>query len=201
MPETICEVGCGAGEVLKQLQESMDNECVFWGYEISPQAFELCKRRANEKLHFKMADITQENDAFFDMILVLDVLEHLEDYFSFLRGINSKGQYKIFHIPLDLSVQTILRSNALIKRRELHAHIHYFTKEIALQVLKDVGYEVLDFCYTTPAIDLPVEGTGNEIRRKLMRLPRKLLFSLNADLAAHTLGGWSLIVLAQASHY
>ncbi len=51
-PRTICEVGCGAGEVLKQLQERMDPACSFWGYEISPQAFELCKPRANEKLHF-----------------------------------------------------------------------------------------------------------------------------------------------------
>ena len=30
-PETICEVGCGAGEVLKQLQGKMDVTCSFWG--------------------------------------------------------------------------------------------------------------------------------------------------------------------------
>ncbi len=30
VPKTICEVGCGAGEVLRQLQEQMDNECLFW---------------------------------------------------------------------------------------------------------------------------------------------------------------------------
>src|SRR5690242_7906120 len=64
MPETICEVGCGAGEVLKQLQEKMDSECIFWGYEISPQAFELCKSRANASLHFKLMDIKEEKDAY-----------------------------------------------------------------------------------------------------------------------------------------
>jgi ubiquinone/menaquinone biosynthesis C-methylase UbiE len=57
VPKTICEVGCGAGEILKQLQENMDNQCMLCGYEISPQAFELCKSRENEKLHFKLADI------------------------------------------------------------------------------------------------------------------------------------------------
>jgi hypothetical protein len=31
-PETICEVGCGVGEVLKQLQRKMDSACTFWGY-------------------------------------------------------------------------------------------------------------------------------------------------------------------------
>src|SRR5438094_3894325 len=86
-PKTICEVGCGAGEVLKQLQEQMDSNCLFWGYDISPQAFELSKGRASERLHFKMADIRNEQDAFFDIILIMDVIEHLEDYFSFLREI------------------------------------------------------------------------------------------------------------------
>ncbi len=81
VPKTICEVGCGAGEILKQLQEKMDSDCTFWGYEISPQAFELCKDRANEKLHFKLADIKQEQDTIFDVILLMDVIEHLEDYF------------------------------------------------------------------------------------------------------------------------
>ena len=40
-PTTICEAGSGAGEVLRQLQQNMTEECIFWGYNISPQAFEL----------------------------------------------------------------------------------------------------------------------------------------------------------------
>jgi ubiquinone/menaquinone biosynthesis C-methylase UbiE len=36
-PKTICDVGCGAGEVLRQLQASLDSDCRFWGYDISPQ--------------------------------------------------------------------------------------------------------------------------------------------------------------------
>src|SRR5690349_137189 len=67
-PGTICEVGCGAGEILKQLQEKMDTACEFWGYEISPQAFELSKSRANERLHFKLEDFRLEKDAYFDLI-------------------------------------------------------------------------------------------------------------------------------------
>jgi SAM-dependent methyltransferase len=192
VPKTICEVGCGAGEVLKQLQEQMSSECLLWGYDISPQALELSKSRANERLQFKLADIRQEQKAFFDLILIMDVIEHLEDYFSFLRDIRSKSHYTIFHIPLDLSVQTILRRNGLLKVRESYGHIHYFTKEIAIRSLKDVGYEVLDSFYTARATELPT----HEIRRNLLKLPRKLLFSLNQDLAAHVLGGWSLLVLA-----
>jgi ubiquinone/menaquinone biosynthesis C-methylase UbiE len=192
-PKTICDVGCGAGEVLKQLQEHMDCNCLFWGYDVSPQAFELSQSRANERLHFKLMDIQQEQDVFFDLILLMDVIEHLEDYFDFLRVIKPKSDYKIFHIPLDLSVQTVLRSNGLLKVRKSYGHIHYFTKEVALQMLKDLNYEVLDYFYTPRSIELP----STEITRKLLRLPRKILFAIHQDLAAHVLGGFSLLILAK----
>ncbi len=58
-PKTICDVGCGAGEILKLVQERMDDESMFWGYEISPQAFELCQSRANERLHSSDSDSLQ----------------------------------------------------------------------------------------------------------------------------------------------
>jgi len=177
-PRTICEVGCGAGEVLRKLQEQMDTTCLFWGYEISPQAFELCQSRANEGLHFKLADIRQEQDTFFDLILIMDVIEHLEDYFSFLRDIKSKSDYKIIHIPLDLSVQSILRRNALLSVREAYGHIHYFTKDIALRALKDAGYEVLDYFYAPRSI-----GLANTIGKKLLIAPRMFFFAIHRDWA------------------
>ncbi len=156
-PKSICDVGCGAGEVLSQLQKSLDRACVFRGYDISPQALSLARSRANDKLQFVLGDVRSENGAFFDLILVLDVIEHLEDYWSFLRQLKMKSRYKIFHIPLDLSVQTVFRQNALLKRRNLYAHMHYFTKETALQTLRDTDYEVLDYFYTPRSIEF---GSG-----------------------------------------
>jgi ubiquinone/menaquinone biosynthesis C-methylase UbiE len=192
-PETVCEVGCGAGEVLRQLQMRMVESCMFWGYDISPQALALAESRANDRLQFIFADIRREDTQVFDLILVLDVIEHLDDYLSFLKEIRPKGQYKVFHIPLDLSVQTVLRSRGLLKVREAYGHLHYFTKETALLTLQEAGYDILDYRYTARAIEEPT----HEIKRKLLKLPRKLLFSIHNDLAAHLLGGWSLLVLAR----
>lgn len=191
-PRTICEVGCGAGEVLKRLQEKMDSECSFWGYEISPQAFELCQLRANERLHFMLADIRQEKDTYFDLILILDVIEHLEDYFSFLRDIKPKSEYKIIHLPLDLSVQGLVRPNSLLGVRSAYGHIHYFTKDVALQMLKDVGYEVLDYFYAPRSI-----GLADNFAKKLLIPPRLLFYSIHKDLAVLVLGGYSLLILAK----
>lgn len=188
-PKTICEVGCGAGEILRQLQQRLDKDCLFWGYEISPQAFALCKQRANERLRFELKDILQDKDAFFDLIVLIDLIEHLEDYFSFLRGVKPKSVFKILHIPLDLSVQMVLRGSPIMRTRESVGHLHYFTKEIALAILRDVGYEVLDWFY----VELPLKS----VNRYIAYAPRRLFFAIHEDLAVQIMGGYSLMVLAQ----
>jgi SAM-dependent methyltransferase len=190
-PKSICDVGCGAGEVLKLLQQGTSDTCVLWGYDISPQALKMSESRANEKLRFKQANLSEE-DAFFDILLVLDVFEHVPDYYGFLGGIRSKGDLKIFHIPLDLSVQAVLRKGGLLKRRSLYGHIHYFTKETALETLRDAGYELLDHFYTPRCIDL-----ARETIQKMAVLPRKACFAINEDFTVRVLGGYSLLVLAR----
>lgn len=193
-PKSICEVGCGSGEVLNQLYQNMPGDTVFTGYEISPQAFEVCRGKAKERLRFYLNDLDEDNqDLFFDMVLVIDVLEHVEDYIGFLKKLRSKGRYKIFHIPLELSVQAVLRRSRLLVSRQKFGHIHYFTKETALAVLKDTGYEILDSLYTASSLDLPCES----FLSLLAKLPRKIFFPLNSDITARTLGGFSLLVLAK----
>lgn len=127
------------------------------------------------------------------MVLAIDVFEHVEDYFGFLRKLWEKAEYKIFHIPLDLSVQTVFRSSPILKERKTVGHIHYFTKETALETLKDTGYSIIDHFYTGGSLELPNRGW----RANLLRIPRKLAFSLNKDLSVRLLGGYSLMVLAK----
>jgi cyclopropane fatty-acyl-phospholipid synthase-like methyltransferase len=191
-PKTIAEAGCGAGEVLKILQQRMDSACRFWGYDISPQAIKLCESRANEKIRFILGEVSADQEAHFDLILVLDVIEHVEDYFGFLRGIHPKSSLKILHIPLDLSVQAVLRRRGLLIRRERYGHIHYFTKETALSTVTESGYEILDYFFTPRCIEL-----ANTLLQKIARLPRVVSFSIHQDLAVRILGGYSLLVLAK----
>lgn len=190
-PTSICDVGCGAGEVLNQLQRNLNGSCTFWGYDVSPLAIDLAKSRANEKLHFCLSNFRDIKDGCFEVILVLDVIEHLEDYFGFLGPLKGKGTFKIFHIPLDLSVQTVFRRNGLLKRRDMYGHLHYFTKDTALETLRDAGYEILDYFYTARSNEL-----GTDRMQRLLRMPRKILFALHSDFGVRILGGYSLLVLA-----
>jgi cyclopropane fatty-acyl-phospholipid synthase-like methyltransferase len=191
--QTICEIGCGAGEILNCLANKFNKKVILSGYEISPQAFEICKTKQRQNLKFFLQDFFSEDTPMFDVLMAIDVFEHIENYFDFLRKFKNKGKYKIFHIPLDLSAQSILRTTPILKARETAGHIHYFTKETALAALTDTGYEIVDCFYTNSAIDLPNRGW----KANLLKLPRKIFFAINQDLAVRVLGGFSLLVLTR----
>jgi len=126
-------------------------------------------------------------------MLILDVVEHVEDYYSFLRALRPRSRYAIFHLPLELSLQTIIRSDGLLGTQIAYGHLHYFTAEVAAQALRNAGYTVRDYFYTARALDIPTQ----QLRRRLLNVPRRVLFSLNKTLAARTLGGFSLLVLTE----
>jgi SAM-dependent methyltransferase len=189
---SVCEAGCGVGEVLRLLQLELPPETEFTGFDISPHAHELSMSKENAHLHFRLADITREQGLNFDLLLVLDVLEHLEDYFSFLRALRPLARYKIFHFPLDLSVQAVIRRNGLLKRRIDHAHLHYFSKETALQTLTDAGYHIQHHFFVPRSNEI-----GPSALQKVFRIPRAALFAINRDFAARLLGGYTLMVLAE----
>jgi len=95
-PKTICEIGCGCGEILRQLQLKSPESVKFTGYEISPQAYELCTKRSNARLCFKLKNYCDEADNSCDLLLLIDLIEHLEDYFRFLRDVREKASIKYF---------------------------------------------------------------------------------------------------------
>ena len=121
------------------------------------------------------------------------MIEHVEDYISFIKSLKTFGTLKIFHIPLDLSAQSLLRAWPISELRRNVGHIHYFFKQSALETLEDCGYEIVDHCYTASRLELPNQAFTS----RLMRLPRRLMFAVNADFAVRLLGGYSLLVLAK----
>ena len=194
-PATVCEVGCGAGEILNSLHAQLP-ETDFFGYEVSPQAFEICSTKSKNRLQFMLGDLL-ETDKRFDLLLCIDVFEHVPNYLSFLEKLRGHAGHFIFHIPLDLSMLTILRPSRLMKTRTGVGHIHMFTAEMALAVLKDTGYQVTDSFFTAGGLEL--EKNQRRLRTVLANLPRRALGKISPRLAARILGGYSLLVLAKPS--
>jgi Methyltransferase domain len=192
VPRTVAEVGCGAGEILVQLQKAFPNSDYF-GFEISPQAFSLCQERESSRVHFQLKDLLEDEAGYFDVLLAIDVFEHIDDYLGFLKKVKDKARFKIFHIPLDLSLQTLFRVSPILKQREVVGHLHYFFKDTALATLNYCGYEVVDSFYTPAGI----EGAHLSFGARMLKFPRKFMFNINADVTVRILGGYSLLVLAR----
>jgi SAM-dependent methyltransferase len=191
-PSAVCEVGCGSGEILVELARRLEPGIQFTGYDISPDAYRLCSRKAARNLQFRLADLFETGERF-DLALAIDVFEHVEDCHTFLRKLRGTARHKLFHIPLDLSALSLARRGKLLAMRKSAGHIHYFSKDTALALLEDTGYTVLDHFYTSGTTDFARAGW----KTQLMKLPRRALYALDQDLAARLLGGYSLLVLAE----
>lgn len=187
---SVCEIGCGAGEILKELS-SIYPKTRFSGYEISPHAYELCKSRASTTVEFFMASLPDSNQKY-DVLLCMDVVEHVEDYLGFLKQLKARATFHIFHIPLDINVAAILR-NTMIDMRRSVGHLHYFTPATAIATLSDCGYDIVDFFFTRSFDELP----SKTLKSKLVKLPRKALYAVSPHLLAKLLGGCSLLVLTK----
>lgn len=207
-PQTVCDVGCGVGEILRLLQQDLATACTFLGYDIAPYAIEQARLRENEHLHFKCGDFLQEEKGHFDLLLMIGVLEHFENIFQVLRDIKDRSEYKMFLLPLDISMTAVLR-NRIIDFRHEAGHLHYFTKDVALEIFKDLGYEVIDWFYVLPPLDTTpwsaLKGRPLSLLRKLakltilglQRLPARLLYAFHKDLATRVFSGWRFMILVK----
>lgn len=191
-PRTIAEVGCGSGEILVELKKRRP-EAQFTGFEISPQAYAICSPKQEPGLDFRLQDLLSSPAEHFDLLLAIDVFEHVPDYMGFLTALRGRADHVIFHIPLDLSVQSVLRGTSFPILRKQTGHLHYFFKYTALATLEDCGYQVVDWNYTRSSQELPGKG----LRTKIANFPRKLMQGVSEDLSARLFGGYSLMVLTR----
>ena len=193
-PKTVAEIGCGAGEILNQLHQRLEDKTIlFSGYEISPDAYELSKQRTKDRLVFFQEDLLASSKTF-DLLLLIDVFEHVEDYIGFIRKASNKGTYKIYHIPLDISFFYLFKNQLMVERNAV-GHLHYFTKDTALATLTDTGQKIIDWFYTKHSLEL--YNKNLTFKGKVMNFLRRLTYKYNPDLAVKLYGGFSLIVLTE----
>lgn len=191
-PQTVAEIGCGTGEIVRLLAEELP-QVSFSGFDISQDVFELAQKKEAKNLHFEHLDLLT-TDKQFDVLLVVDVIEHVENYIDFVRECQKHAKYVIFHIPLDMSVQKLLRAHTILHNRYHTGHLHYFCKETAVATVKDVGFEIMGAEYTRWGLETAQPG----VLKKLGKLPLFLLDLVSTNLAAKIMGGNSLLVTAKS---
>jgi SAM-dependent methyltransferase len=191
---SIAEIGCGAGGVLAELRRAFP-QARLSGFDISPDAAQLWRQHAAADVEYTLGDFFQLAGGLrYDVILVLDVLEHLADPMEFLARLRPRAGHFILHIPLDLSAFSVLRETPLLYVRRKVGHIHYYTRSLALALLEECGYEVREARYTGAAFNAPQRTW----KTRVASLARRAVYALGKDLGVRLLGGETLLVLARA---
>jgi SAM-dependent methyltransferase len=189
----IYDVGCGAGCVLARLQKALPPSVRLQGWDISPQAISLAMPLANERLLFTLGDSWGEAPVS-DLLLCMDVVEHVDDPIGFLRALAKQGKHKILHIPLDIHVSAVLRGSSFIRIWDGLGHIHSFTLETALKTVEHSGMAVRDWFFTDGALR---SGSRRGVRTRIGNLGRLVIGTLSKKWASRLLGGYSVLILAE----
>jgi len=95
----------------------------------------------------------------FRFVLAIDVIEHVEDYISFIKKLREFATYKIFHIRWTCPrsrCSGVAHHGASAQRRSPAL----FFKQTALATLEDCGYTIVDHRYTASVWNCPISSVA-----------------------------------------
>lgn len=205
----LLDVGCGTGGLLAHLGSVANGLTA--GVDRSQAALAFCARRGLRSI--ACADVTRLpfKPSSFDLVLLLDVLEHVSDERSLLREIGTAlrpGGTVVVSVP---AYQFLWSAHDEV----LH-HVRRYTATRLARVLGDAGFRVFRLTYTNVAVLLPavlVRGLlprfgirwscGTDVRTPPRWVNRLLcwLYRAEAALVRRMRFPCGLSVVAVASHH
>jgi SAM-dependent methyltransferase len=183
----IADIGAGTGavivEVVKRLSQTEKNLRVdAVGFEISPFAVQT-----GGKL-FPDLDLREKffesSDGLFDLVLFIDVLEHLENPWEILRTAHDASQYMIVRQPLLDNFSTFRHDN-YCNQRDHWGHIAYFNYRSFMDMTKATGWKPLK-------VDLLASWELSENRGKRFSPIHYLFNKVNRLMASYFFSGFYL---------
>jgi ubiquinone/menaquinone biosynthesis C-methylase UbiE len=142
----ILDIGCGTGLLLKEL-ETLGTT---WGVDCSELALDYCQRRGLESI--KKGDIAALpfGNEEFDIVLALDVLEHIEDdekALKEMRRVLRSGGLAIIFVPAFRFLWS--------RQDEISHHFRRYGRKPLARKIKKVGFRLLRVSYFNTFLFLP----------------------------------------------
>lgn len=140
----VLDVGGGAGLVGKYVCEyliSLDYNIEFFALDLSLEMLEIQKKNnSNIKEIYNLA-IEKINKNDFDLVLMIDVIEHIPEHTFVASHLNKISKNIIYNIPLEINVFDFLRNkymknNYYKMQTETIGHIHFFSYQSAIRFIK-----------------------------------------------------------------
>lgn len=134
----ILDIGCGAGKNIEAFSEIGN----VWGIDMSTEAIKYCQKRGLKKIKKSTAEKTGFPNNKFDLITMLDVLEHTDDKATL-------KEVKRILKPKGLVIITVPAYKFLwSKWDEILHHKRRYTKYALNKELQKNGFDILKISYT-----------------------------------------------------
>ncbi len=190
----VAEVGCGQGAFLVPLASALESKGVdatMLGLDISPHAIDMANSRA-ERIQFAVgsaADVPRD----LDIIFCMDVVEHVEQPYEFLRSLAGKSTYVILHLPLEHSIGHLLLRKPSASYAEFR-HINFYSWETAQVLLSELPFRLVAHQFSAASMETIRIVPG--LAKKLTGLVRLGGYRL-APKVAPVVGGGSVLLLLE----
>jgi SAM-dependent methyltransferase len=128
----LLDVGCGTGTIL----ESFSRRYHAFGTDVAPQAIEFCRQRGLTELHLGRLEEYPRSEPF-DILTMLDMLEHVEDDGGLLRAAHRllrPGGHLLIAVPAFPSLWS--------KHDEILHHKRRYTRGTLRRVVEGAGFAV-----------------------------------------------------------
>ncbi|MGB5847925.1 MAG: class I SAM-dependent methyltransferase [Ignavibacteriaceae bacterium] len=162
----ILELGCGRGLFLEFLIDT-GYKNVF-GIDVSKEQIDIAKVQNLNAEEIGVLEYLKSNNEKFDLIFAIDLIEHFHKdeliplFEGIYKNLNNGGAF-VFHTPNGLGIN----ANRIIYGDLTHSSI--FTPNSAIQILKLVGFNKIEFFETEPYAK-NVNGTLQLLLWKIVKL-------------------------------
>lgn len=155
---TILDVGCGTGKNMEELSHLGS----VWGVDISSEALSFCKKRGLVQVKKGEAEHLPFKQESFDIVSVLDVLEHVDDRAAIkeIKRVLKNNGFIVITVPAFSWLWS--------KWDEILSHKRRYAKKQLEEVLMEEGYQIIRNTYIHSFLVFP-----SLIIRKLKQLQKK----------------------------
>jgi len=193
----VLDLGCGDGKTTFLIRDALKdlgfNGIKVYGYDIHPK---ILKFKGDKDVTFVRKDITRIKKKF-DLIVLLDVIEHIPDPVETLRKISKSAKFILLYLPLEDCFLIKLR-NLFRKRIKQSGHLIFLDICSAFNLAAMAGIKTIDY-RLSPGYTAPC-GLQT-VLQKITYPWRKLIYWISPSLLQSTLGGVSLMIFGYNPNY
>lgn len=143
--DNVLDIGCGKGELTYDLAKKAKNVT---GIDFSEKSIEFAKKRFFlENIEYIVSDATKDiQEQKFNVIVLSNVLEHIENRIEFLNKIRSLAPKLLIRVPMiNRDWITLYKKELGLEWRLHNGHFIEYTLEIFKKEIAQAGLSVQDY--------------------------------------------------------